>query len=435
VAAIVRPAATRLASVLAARGVHYGWVIVVVMGLAMFASSAIRTMPIPLLLPIEAEFGWDRAAITLAISINLLLFGMLGPLVGRCIDRSGPRLVALVAVLLLALGALGTVVMTAVWQFNLLWGLVVGVGSGGMAMVMTAAVVNRWFFDRRGLVTGLLSSAISTGQIVVVPLMMWLAVAVGWRIGVLATVALLLGVVLPLLLFVFRDDPGEVGQRLYGESKDPVRRAEQTALRAESTPMSQVFRSGDFWLLAGGFFVCGFTSNGLIGTHFIPHATEHGIPEVTAAGIFGVMGVLCVLGTVASGMLCDRFPNRRALLASYYAVRGVGLLLLPFVDDPRMLAVFAVLFGLTWFATGAPIQLLAADIFGRRSVAQIYGWIFFAHQVGSALAATFGSLAHGWLGNYQLAFLAAGLTALAAAGFSLQIHEGRRASVPQPTAA
>jgi sugar phosphate permease len=422
---------TRLAGALARRGVHYGWVVVGVIGLAMLVSAGIRAMPGTLILPLEAEFGWDRAAITVAVSINLLLFGALGPLFGRFIDRSGPRVVALASVALLAAGAGTTVVMTEVWQLDLLWGVVVGIGSAGMAMVLIAAVVNRWFFERRGLVTGILSAATSTGQIMFVPLAMWLTVTVGWRVAVLAGAALLVCIVLPLLVVAFRDDPREVGLAPHGESRDPVERAEQAALQDQATPMRQVFRSRDFWLLAGGFGICGFTSNGLIGTHFIPHAAEHGIGEVTAASIFGLMGGLNILGTLAAGMLCDQVPNRRLLLASVYALRGFGLMCLPFVDDVRLLGAFAILFGLTWFATGPPIQLLAADRFGRRSVAQIYGWIFFSHQIGSALAATFGGVMHNWFGDYALAFLLAGVTGLVAAGFSLNVREGRPTAITQ----
>jgi sugar phosphate permease len=434
-AVLASPAPSRLARALARRGVHYGWVVVGVLFLALLVASGIRSIPGVLILPIEHEFGWDRASITIAVSINLLLFGALGPVVARGLDRWGPRDITLVAVVLLVLGGLGTTVMTQLWQLHLLWGVVVGTGAGALAMVLVASVVNRWFVQRRGLVTGLLSTAVSTGQIMFVPLIMWLAVTVGWRVGVLAAVGLLAVVVVPLLVFVFRDNPSDVGLAPYGESRDPGTRAVQTALLAEAMPMGQIARTLDFWLLAGGFGICGFTSGGLIGTHFIPHAAEHGIGEVTAAGIFGLMGGLNIVGTIAGGMLCDRVSNRRYLLASYYAMRGVGLLALPFVDDARLLALFAVLFGLTWFATGSATQLLAADRFGGRSAPLVYGWAFFAHQVGSALAATLGGLAHNWFGDYQVAFIVAGLTGLLAAGFSLQVREGRPRANAQPASA
>jgi MFS family permease len=394
-----------------------------------------RSMPGVLIIPFEHEFGWDRASITMAVSINLLLFGFSGPIVGRWMDRKGPRSVALVAVLLLAAGALGTIFMTQVWQLDLFWGFVVGSGAGGLAMVMVASIVSRWFVERRGLVTGILGTASSTGQIIFIPLVMWMSVNLGWRLGVLIAVGLLLLVVLPLLLFVVRDDPRQLGLAPYGESKDPTRRAEQDALRAASTPMSRVVRTPDFWWLAGGFFVCGFTANGLIGTHFVSHAADHGFGEMTAAGIFGLMGGVNLLGTIASGMLADRIQNRRVLLASYYGFRGLSLLLLPFIDDSRLLVVFAVLYGLNWFATAPVTQLLTADIFGRRSVGQVYGWVFMAHQIGAATAATFGGVVHNLYGDYTVAFMSAGLAGLAAAGFSLQLRDVRHTPTPEPTPA
>jgi MFS family permease len=429
------PTPSRVASALSRRGIHYGWIIVAVLFVSLLTAAGVRSMPSVLILPLEAEFGWDRAAIGLAVSINLVLFGFSGPIVGRWMDRSGPRVVALSAVTLLTVGALGTTVMTQVWQLDLFWGVIVGSGAGGLAMVMVASAVNRWFVERRGLVSGILGTASSTGQIIFVPLIMWLSVTYGWRIGVFIAVALLLGVILPLLLFVFRDDPQQVGLRPYGESTDAAKRAEQTALRAESTPMSQVLRTPDFWWMTSGLFVCGYTANGLIGTHFISHVAEHGVNQVTAAGIFGLMGGVNILGTIASGMLADRVKNRRLLLASFYGFRGFSLLLLPFLTEPWMLTIFAVLYGLNWFATAPVNQLLAADIFGRRSVGQVYGWMFFAHQIGAGIAATLAGMVHNWYGNYTISFLAAGMAGIAAAGVSLQIREQRKVSTPQPAPA
>jgi sugar phosphate permease len=429
------PTPSRVASALSRRGIHYGWIIVAVLFVSLLTAAGVRSMPSVLILPLEAEFGWDRAAIGLAVSINLVLFGFSGPIVGRWMDRSGPRVVALSAVTLLTVGALGTTVMTQVWQLDLFWGVIVGSGAGGLAMVMVASAVNRWFVERRGLVSGILGTASSTGQIIFVPLIMWLSVTYGWRIGVFIAVALLLGVILPLLLFVFRDDPQQVGLRPYGESTDAAKRAEQTALRAESTPMSQVLRTPDFWWMTSGLFVCGYTANGLIGTHFISHVAEHGVNQVTAAGIFGLMGGVNILGTLASGMLADCVKNRRLLLASFYGFRGFSLLLLPFLTEPWMLTIFAVLYGLNWFATAPVNQLLAADIFGRRSVGQVYGWMFFAHQIGAGIAATLAGMVHNWYGNYTISFLAAGMAGIAAAGVSLQIREQRKVSTPQPAPA
>lgn len=426
---------TRLAAALARRGIHYGWLIVAVIFLASLGAAALRGMPGVLIRPFEAEFGWDRASITFAVAISLLLFGLAGPFVGRIMDRSGPRAVVLVSISLMALGALATTVMTEVWQLDLYWGVVIGAGGAGMGAVLSATVANRWFIERRGLASGILGTALSVGQIIFVPLVMWFSVTVGWRVGVLAAVAWLVVVVLPLLLFVFRDDPKQVGLRPYGESKDVATRVAQDAALVQSTPMREVVRSADFWWLAAGFFVCGYTTNGLIGSHFIPHATERGVGEVAAAGIFGLMGGVNVLGTIASGMLADRVRSRRLLLAGYYAFRGLSLLFLPFIDSPASLALFAVFYGLNWFATAPVSQIIAADRFGRRSVGEVFGWIFMSHQAGAAAAAYLGGLSYVVFGDYQVAFLSAGLAGLAAAGFSLQLREQPPKPAPQPAPA
>jgi len=425
VATLALPSTNRLAAQLAKRGIHYGWIVAGVTFITMLCAAAIRSMPGVLILPFEAEFQWDRASITDAVAMNLILFGVMGPFVGRWMDRSGPRIVAITAVSLLSLGALATTTMTQVWQLDLYWGLLVGMGAGGVAMVLVGSVVNRWFVARRGLVTGLLGAANSTGQIIFVPLVAWLAVSVGWRVGVLVAVGLLCLIVLPLLLFVFRNDPSDVGLRRYGEGSAAAIRQAQAGRDVESTPLRQVFRTPEFWWLAGGLFVCGYTTNGLIGTHFISHAADHGIGEVTAAGVYGLMGGLNILGTIGAGMLADRVRNRNRLLVAFYALRGASLLYLPFIQDVGMLTIFAIIYGLNWFGTAPVSQLITAEVFGRRSVGQVYGFLFLSHQVGSALAAKMGGLTHVWFGDYQMAFLSAGLAGLVAAGLSWQIREHR----------
>jgi MFS family permease len=435
-AVLPTPSMAPVAAALSRRGIHYAWLVVIATFAALMVSAAIRALPGVLIHPFEAEFGWQRDWITIGVAINILLYGISGPIVGRWMDTKGPRIVTLGAVALLLLGGLATLTITQVWQFDLYWGLIVGTGAGGIAMVLVASIVSRWFDTRRGLVTGILGVAVSTGQIIFIPVVMWLSVTVGWRVGVLAALALLAGVVLPLLLFVFRDDPAQVGLRRFGAGDVAATNA-PAGPSGETTPMRQVVRTPDFWWLAGGFFVCGYTTNGLMGTHFISHATEHGIAEVTAAGLFGLMGGLNILGTIGAGMLCDRVANRRLVLSALYLFRGGSLLILPFISDSAaLLAGFSIFYGLSWYATAPANQLLISDIFGRRSVGQVYGWVFFSHQVGGSFAAYLGGVTHVWFGDYQVAFVSAGLAGLAAAGLSLQIREGqRRPTAPEPAAA
>ncbi|MBX5493226.1 MAG: MFS transporter [Chloroflexi bacterium] len=429
-----RGTASWLAARLACRGVHYGWVVAAITFGVLLTTAAMRALPGVLLRPLEAEFHWERAAITVGVAISLLLYGVVGPVVGRLMDSLGPRRVILGALALMGAAGLGVLCMDQVWQFDLLWGVLVGAGSGAAASVLTASVVSRWFVARRGTVTGLLSAATSAGQIVFVPTAMWLALAAGWRASVLLILGLMLLVIAPLVVVWFRDSPAEVGQRPFGERTSALVSAAPEA--GERTPLRVALRSPDFWWIAGGFFICGYTTNGLIATHFIPHATEHGVGELAAASILGLIGGTSVLGTIASGMLCDRVRNRRWLLATFYLFRGLSLLLLPLISSSTtLLTVFGVLYGLNWFATAPVNQVLLMDLFGRRSVAQIYGWVFFGHQLGSALAAYLGGWVHDRVGSYEPVFVAAGCAGVVAAAFALQLREGRRGVLVRPATA
>jgi sugar phosphate permease len=402
---------------------HYAWVVLAVTFACLLTAAAVRSLPGILMHPLEAEFGWSRAAIGLAVSINVLLFGLAGPLLGRVMDRVGPRVVASAATLLIALGAAGTLGMTQSWHMNLLWGLVVGIGSGGASMVMGSTVANRWFTRHRGLALGILGAATSAGQIVFTPTLMQLTLRWGWRGSTLAMAGIVGILVFPLVALLLRNRPADVGLQSYGALGGPTG---DTPIPPDPHPMRVAVRTGDFWLLAGSFAICGLTTSGLIQTHLIPHGTEHGFSEMTMAAALGVMGAADVVGTIASGWICDRF-GPRGPLAFYYLFRGVSLLLLPYVHTSGAMLAFALLYGLNWISTVPPTAALAADRFGRQNVGAVFGWIFFAHQVGAAIAAYGASLLHVWLGDYTLSFLLAGGLALLGAGLAFGIRgEGRR---------
>ena len=415
---------------------YYGWVIVALSFLTTLTSAGIRSSPGVLIHPFEMEFGWSRAAIAFAVSINLFLFGVGAPIGGWLMERFGPRRVMLVSLLILAIGVGGTTFMTTYWELVLLWGVVVGLSAGGIGSVLSATIATRWFVQRRGLVLGILNSASSTGQLIFIPLFMVAIVTSGWRVGSWILVAVSLALI-PLIYLWMRDDPAELGLEAYG-SKDASVTGSQSlgALRAAgggsgSVPLSEVFRSSTFWLLAGSFFVCGGTANGLVGTHLIPHSIDHGIPQVTAAATVGVMGGLNFVGTVLSGWMIDKVEPRK-WLSLVYALRGVSLFILPFVTDYSGLFLFAVIYGLDWFASVPPTIALTADTFGRQSVGKIFGWIFLSRQVGAALMAAGGGIVRDWLGDYQMAFLAGGSIALIAAGLALKIQPPRRDPVGAP---
>jgi MFS family permease len=403
---------------------HYAWVVLAVTFVCLLTAAAVRSLPGILMHPLEAEFGWNRATIGLAVSINVLLFGLAGPLLGRVMDRVGPRAVASGATLLIALGAAGTLGMTQPWHMDLLWGVIVGIGSGGATMVMGSTVANRWFSRHRGLALGILGAATSAGQIVFTPTLMQLTLRWGWRGSTLFIAGIVGVLVFPLVALLLRNRPADVGLRPYGVT-GPV--AGGTPPPPDPHPMRAAIRTGDFWLLAGSFAICGLTTSGLIQTHLISHGTEHGFSEMTMAAALGVMGAADVVGTIASGWICDRF-GARGPLAFYYLFRGVSLLLLPYVHTQGTMLAFAVLYGLNWISTVPPTAALAADRFGRQNVGTVFGWIFCAHQVGAAIAAYGAGILHVWLGDYTLSFLLAGGLALLGAGlaFGIRREGGRR---------
>lgn len=421
---------------------YYGWVVVAVTGLALLVSAGVRSAPGILINPLETEFGWSTASISFAISIGILLYGLAGPAVGSLLGRFGPRRILTVGLVLVAAStALGTTT-TSLWQFGLFWGVLNGVGTGLATTVLGAAVANRWFAERRGLVVGLFGAATSAGQLLFIPVLQGLVEAIGWRGATLTLAGAALLAVFPVLLLM-RDDPAQIGLRPYGSPPGPVVAANAMVGVAAPPEVGGVMRRAlatpEFWLVAGSFFVCGATSNGIVGVHFIPHAIDHRIAAGTAAGSLALMGMFNVVGTIGSGWLTDRYDPRK-LLAIYYTGRGISLFALPFAVDYGVagLTAFAIIFGLDYIATVPPTVQLVADRFGRRHVGVVFGWVFAAHQLGAALAAWLGGVARDAFGGYGQAFLTAGVVALLGAGMALLVgrtgHRGtagvRDAAVP-----
>jgi sugar phosphate permease len=415
-----------LAPILARRGIHYGWAMAVVTFLTMLSTSAAMGMPGVLLLPLEHEFGWSAAAISGALALRLMLFGLVGPFAAALMQRYGVRATVGVA-LALIVGGLGLAThMTAQWQLWLLWGVMVGLGTGMTAMVLGATVSNRWFTARRGLVMGVLTASSATGQLLFLPAAAWLATHYGWRMAMVPA-AIACMVAATLMILVGRDHPGELGLASYGEATvlaAPPRRggAATLALRA----LSDASTSKVFWVLFFTFFVCGLSTNGLIQTHFIPLCSDYGIPEVRAASMLALMGAFDFVGTIASGWLSDRLDNRW-LLFWYYGLRGLALMFLPFTGFSTIgLGVFAVFYGLDWIATVPPTVKLAAQHFGRERAAVVFGWVFCAHQLGAATAAFGGGLSRDLLHSYLPAFFASGATCLLAALAAISVRRYRQ---------
>ena len=412
------------------RAIFYGWIVVTVTAIVVLVTAGVRSAPGAFLLSMTEEPGWSTASVSFAAAAGLIVFGLAGPLSGWLMGRIGVKNVVLLSLAVTGAALIATSFTREIWQLTLLFGLVSGLGTGLVASVLGPTVATRWFVKDRGLVVGLFGASNSAGQLVFFPLLTGLAVAVGWRTGaiVLGVISLLL--LIPVLIWL-RNDPADVGERPRGAIDGEIAHVRPP----DRGVMRGAVRTSDFWFLAGTFFICGATSNGLVGQHFIPHAVDHGFTPVAASTALAVMGVFNFIGTIASGWLTDRVDPRRLLLV-YYSFRGVSLLFLPFVHDTMTIAAFAILFGLDYIATVPPTVALVADRFGQHNVGVVYGWVFASHMIGAAIAAWVAGVVRESVGDYAAAFVAAGWIAIVAGFAALAIgRKGPDVEVATPVSA
>ena len=424
---------TPAAAALAAAGprprrVHRAWLVAAVTFLVLLASAAFRSSLGVLLVPIEDDLGWSRTETSIAVSLNLLVYGIAAPFAAALLERVGVRRTAVGALLLIAAGCVATTVMTAPWQLSVLWGLVIGTATGSVALVFGAIVANRWFVARRGLVVGILGAAWATGQLVFLPLLAAVVDAWGWRAASL-TVALACALLLPVVAAVLRDRPEDLGLLPYGGAvPEPTAAADapptaRAAVGHAVTVLREAFWTRPFLLLASTFFVCGWTTNGIISSHFVPAAHDHGMGATTAAGLLAVVGVFDIVGTIGSGWLTDRVDPRK-LLAVYYSLRGLALLAVPALLGPDVepsLLVVVALFGLDWVATVPPTVVLCRAAFGPERGGIVFGWVFAAHMIGASAAAAVSGAIRAASGDYTAAWMLAGVLAVVAAVASLTL--------------
>ncbi len=415
----IRPSSSRL---------HYAWIIVAVTFAVAVVTAGVRATPGVLIVPLEEEFHWSRATISFALGINLLLFGAIGPFAAAVMDRFGARRMMTVALAATAVSVVLTPAMSEPWQLILLWGVVVGLSTGFIGGYLAAYIAGRWFRAREGLVVGLLTAAAAAGQLVFLPAMAFLVTHSGWRtMSLILAGAVILFLPVPALLM--RDRPEDIGLRPYGDKG-----ASRPDVAPQGNPVAVAFRalavgarSRDFWLIAGGYFVCGATTNGLIGTHLIAACVDHGLSEVAGAGLLAATGVFAVLGGTLAGWLSDRWDNR-LLLCTYYGFRGLSLLYLPFAFDISIygLPVFAVVYGLDWIASAPPTVRLLTGVVGPERIGIMVAWITVIHQVGSASAAYLGGVLRIAFGTYLEAFILSGVLLIAAALMVLFVGAGGR---------
>ena len=423
----------RVSAVLARRNVHYAWVMVGVTFFAALVSAGTVGAPGVFIVPLQQEFGWSTAEISSALSIRFILFGLMAPFAAALLNRYGLRNVTLAAQLIVISGLLASLAMSHVWQLMLLWGVVIGIGTGMTALVLGATIAARWFSARRGLVVGILTASVATGQLVFLPLLASITERLGWRVA-LAMVCVILAMAAFCVLLLMRDRPSDLGLRPFGdEGTEPVLAPppnKAPIVAAALGTLRDCSKSAVFWALFATFFICGASTNGLVQVHLIPMCLDFGIPQVQAASLLAAMGVFDFFGTIVSGWLSDRYDNRW-LLFWYHGLRGLSLLLLPFTDFSFYgLSLFAMFYGLDWIATVPPTVRLTAQRFGPERANLVFGWIFAGHQLGAGTAAFGAGLSRTVLATYLPAFFAAGALCVVAALIILMI-----ARHPKPLAA
>jgi len=413
-----------LSAALARRNIHYGWAMVGVTFLTALIAAGTVGAPGVFIVPLQKEFGWSTAEISAALSIRFILFGLMAPFAAALLNRYGLRNVTLTSLLVVASGLVASLFMTQIWQLVLLWGVVIGLGTGMTALVLGATIAARWFSARRGLVVGILTASVATGQLVFLPLLASLTESLGWRMA-LGLICVMLGVAALAVLLVMRDRPSDLGLRPFGdEGTEPLPAPPPNTapiMTAAFGALRDAARTRVFWILFATFFICGASTNGLVQVHLIPMCLDFGIPQVQAAGLLAAMGIFDFVGTIASGWLSDRYDNRW-LLFWYYGLRGLSLLFLPFTDFSfYALSLFAMFYGLDWIATVPPTVRLTAQQFGPERANLVFGWIFAGHQLGAGVAAFGAGLSRTVLESYLPAFFVAGALCVVAALIILAI--------------
>ncbi len=407
-----------------ALGQKYAFVVAGVVFISLVAAAGLRAAPGVLMLPLERAFGWDRGLVSAAAAVGIFIYGLTGPFAAALMQSFGVRRTVTLALVLMVVPTALSSMMTEPWQYIATWGVVAGFGSGAVAMVLAATVVNRWFVARRGLMMGLLTAATATGSLIFLPGMAAIAEGGGWR-PVVLTVAVVMTALIPLVWFLLPESPAAIGQKPFGAGEDyvaPVPAPAGQALSVAFGALARASKTRTFWLLFAGFFVCGLTTNGLVGTHMIAMCADQGLPETRAAALLAMMGLFDLVGTTLSGWLTDRYDPRK-LLAIYYALRGASLMVLPYTDFSLVaLSIFAVFYGLDWIATVPPTARLATEAFGDRDGPIVFGWIAAGHQAGAALAAVTAGIIRASQGRYLEAFVLAGAAAFVAAAASLLIR-------------
>jgi predicted MFS family arabinose efflux permease len=361
--------------------------------------------------PMVDEFGWDRTQIGLAVAVFQVVSAVCMFLAGRLADRFSHRLVLGVG---LVLGGVGIGAMSLVetpWQAILFFGVVFAIGSGVASTTTVSVMVTRAFPARTGLANGFVTSGTSMGQVVTIGAMAALMAQIGWR-GVFLSLGLIYAAVVPLLLFA-----------IPGAGAAPAQRRP-----AEGASLAKAARTRAFWLLMLVYGVCGF-DDFFVATHVVAFAQDRGVDAFLAGNLLAAMGLAAWLGVLGAGGWGDR-AGPAPVTALSFALRIAVFGLIALDQSPLSVAVFALVFGATFFMTAPLTVLFVRDAFGLRNLGALTGLITMVHHIFGGLGAWLGARIFDATGNYDAAFrimFAASCVALAA---SLALRGARQSGRP-----
>ncbi|MEH7418760.1 MFS transporter [Neobacillus drentensis] len=407
--------------------IHYSWFILAITFFSIIAAGIVMSSSGVFIDPFEKEFGWDRSVIALAFAISMFLYGISGPFMAALLNVIGLKKMMIISMATLLWGIILTFIMNQSWQMIIIWGFIIGLGSSLFLTVLSPYVANHWFEKRRGLAVGILTASTATGQLILLPVLAAIINKYSWRpaIGLIMILSLIM---LIIILLFMKNTPKDVGILPYGleeEVRESTEGPKENPIVVAFDGLFEAVKVKEFWLLSGSFFICGLSTSGLIGTHFVSYCISFGVPLVTAASFLSFMGIFNLVGTTLSGWLSDRFDNRW-LLFWYYGLRGASLLSLPYAlneGSTTMLVIFSVFYGLDWIATVPPTISISRQIFGTTKSGIVYGWIYASHQVGAAVAAYGGGLIYKFFNTYTWAFFLAGVFCLLASLFVIIIKK------------
>lgn len=407
---------------------RYAWFVLSASFFIVFLSYGFRMSFGVYLKPMISEFGWDRASISLAASLNVFVYGLLAPFMGKLLDKYGAKMVISLSVIVLGGSVASLSLVKDLFTLYLIFGFLMAFALGGSSIVTNSALITKWFVKKRGLALGLLSSGASLGQLTLVPIITYMILVSGWRFSLLVMGGAILVLLFPTAFFVLKDEPGRSAEAaLPGAAVSAPASANPAGVVIGSGSLSLgcACRTMHFWLLAGGYFVCGYTVN-LVSTHLPAFITDIGYSPMMAGNLLALTGALNIVGTITMGTVSDRFGSRIPL-GIVYLLRGFSIALLLISRDPISLYIFAMIIGFSWFATNPLVVSICSDNFGTRHIGTIYGTLFLSHQIGGALSSYLGGLIFDIRGNYEIAFGSAVALAMIASFLSFSIKEKRGA--------